>query len=281
MGEEEFNELRPSAFAIAYRMLGSVSEAEDVVQEGSLRPHRARAGGERIESPRAYLSTVVSRLWRQVDRQPRQADAPRTGGRFPIVPEVGEMNSRATASSLFIQARHPRSQSERPLPVRIAYAALAWVVVFFAFHVYWYLGGTFAAPFTSGQLPGLVPDSVAGWIFAMLEGPAWPLGAWVCLAIARGWLHGKMQRAAAIVVWLACTVLVLRGGAGLIDDLTRATGLLPNGISGISTKSATGMTHVTVSYWAIETYFLAGGIIFGLLAWRYRPSSAFAARDPI
>jgi RNA polymerase sigma-70 factor (TIGR02957 family) len=60
--EEEFDELRPSAFAIAYRMLGSVSEAEDVVQEGFLRLHRAREGGERIESPRAYLSTVVSRL---------------------------------------------------------------------------------------------------------------------------------------------------------------------------------------------------------------------------
>jgi RNA polymerase sigma-70 factor (TIGR02957 family) len=60
--EEEFDELRPSAFAIAYRMLGSVSEAEDVVQEGFLRLYRAREGGERIESPRAYLSTVVSRL---------------------------------------------------------------------------------------------------------------------------------------------------------------------------------------------------------------------------
>jgi RNA polymerase sigma-70 factor (TIGR02957 family) len=62
MAEEEFNELRRSAFAIAYRMLGSVSDAEDVVQEGFLRLHRAREGGERIESPRAYLSTIVSRL---------------------------------------------------------------------------------------------------------------------------------------------------------------------------------------------------------------------------
>jgi RNA polymerase sigma-70 factor (ECF subfamily) len=62
MNEEEFDELRRSAFAIAYRMLGSVSEAEDVVQEAFLRLHRSREGGERIESPRAYLSTVVSRL---------------------------------------------------------------------------------------------------------------------------------------------------------------------------------------------------------------------------
>jgi RNA polymerase sigma-70 factor (ECF subfamily) len=62
VAEDAFDELRPSAFAVAYRMLGSVSEAEDVVQEGFLRLHRAREGGERIESPRAYLSTVVSRL---------------------------------------------------------------------------------------------------------------------------------------------------------------------------------------------------------------------------
>jgi RNA polymerase sigma factor (sigma-70 family) len=59
---ERFDELRPKAFAIAYRMLGSVSEAEDVVQEAFLRLHAASEGGQRIESPRAYLATVVTRL---------------------------------------------------------------------------------------------------------------------------------------------------------------------------------------------------------------------------
>jgi RNA polymerase sigma-70 factor (TIGR02957 family) len=60
--EALLDELRPAAFAIAYRMLGTVSEAEDVVQEALLRLHRAESEGERIESPRAYVSTVVTRL---------------------------------------------------------------------------------------------------------------------------------------------------------------------------------------------------------------------------
>ena len=57
-----YEELRPRAFGLAYRMLGSVSEAEDVVQEGLLRLHRALDCGEQIASPAAYLSTVVTRL---------------------------------------------------------------------------------------------------------------------------------------------------------------------------------------------------------------------------
>jgi RNA polymerase sigma-70 factor (ECF subfamily) len=60
--EVELEQLRRSAFAIAYRMLGSVSEAEDVVQEGLLRVHQAQERGEQIGSPRAYLATVTTRL---------------------------------------------------------------------------------------------------------------------------------------------------------------------------------------------------------------------------
>jgi RNA polymerase sigma-70 factor (TIGR02957 family) len=60
--EELLAELRPASFAIAYRMLGSVAEAEDVVQEALLRVHRALKGGERIESPRAFVATVTTRL---------------------------------------------------------------------------------------------------------------------------------------------------------------------------------------------------------------------------
>jgi RNA polymerase sigma-70 factor (TIGR02957 family) len=57
-----YGELRPRAFAIAYRMLGSVSEAEDVVQEAFLRLHQTLRRDEQIASPRAYMATVVTRL---------------------------------------------------------------------------------------------------------------------------------------------------------------------------------------------------------------------------
>jgi RNA polymerase sigma-70 factor (TIGR02957 family) len=60
--ERLLDELRPVAFAIAYRMLGSVSEAEDVVQETLLRVHQTLEAGEQIASPRAFVATVTTRL---------------------------------------------------------------------------------------------------------------------------------------------------------------------------------------------------------------------------
>jgi RNA polymerase sigma factor (sigma-70 family) len=57
-----FEELRPVGFAVAYRMLGSVTEAEDIIQEAFLRLHDTVQGGEHIKSPRAYFATVVTRL---------------------------------------------------------------------------------------------------------------------------------------------------------------------------------------------------------------------------
>jgi RNA polymerase sigma-70 factor (ECF subfamily) len=56
------DELRQVSFAIAYRMLGSVSEAEDVVQEVLLRVGQALQVGEEITSPPADVDTVTTRL---------------------------------------------------------------------------------------------------------------------------------------------------------------------------------------------------------------------------
>jgi RNA polymerase sigma-70 factor (ECF subfamily) len=53
------DELRALSFSIAYRMLGSVQDAEDIVQEALLRFHQQR---DQIESPRAFISTITTRL---------------------------------------------------------------------------------------------------------------------------------------------------------------------------------------------------------------------------
>src|SRR5579859_1191387 len=60
--EQLLEELRPVSFAIAYRMLGSVCEAEDIVQETLLRVHQTLQAGQRIASPRAFVTTVTTRL---------------------------------------------------------------------------------------------------------------------------------------------------------------------------------------------------------------------------
>jgi DNA-directed RNA polymerase specialized sigma24 family protein len=59
--ERLLDELRSVAFAFGYRMLGSVSEAKDVVQEALLREHQALEAGEQIASPRAFVATVTTR----------------------------------------------------------------------------------------------------------------------------------------------------------------------------------------------------------------------------
>ena len=55
-----FEEWRSLLFGIAYRMLGSATDAEDVVQDACIR--WLRRGGEPVQSVRAYLVTIVTRL---------------------------------------------------------------------------------------------------------------------------------------------------------------------------------------------------------------------------
>jgi RNA polymerase sigma-70 factor (ECF subfamily) len=57
--DETHQQLRPLVFSVAYGMLGSVTEAEDVTQEAFIRMVREPA---RIESPAAYAVTVTTRL---------------------------------------------------------------------------------------------------------------------------------------------------------------------------------------------------------------------------
>jgi len=77
---EEFERLRPLLFSIAYRILGSVAEAEDAVQETWL---RYEATAEPPRSAKAFLSTVVTRIAVDVLRSARVRREAYAGPWFP------------------------------------------------------------------------------------------------------------------------------------------------------------------------------------------------------
>src|SRR5258708_35569021 len=87
---DEFERYRAHLKAVAYRMLGSVSEAEDAVQESWLRLTRSDAAA--IENLRAWLTTVVARVSLDMlrARTSRREDYFGTWLREPIVSFTGE-----------------------------------------------------------------------------------------------------------------------------------------------------------------------------------------------
>jgi len=90
----EFERHRPRLFGIAYRMLGSRSDAEDVLQDAYLRWHRGAS--DEVRSPEAWLVTAVTRLC--IDRL-RSARAEREQYIGPWLPEplIGDAAADASA----------------------------------------------------------------------------------------------------------------------------------------------------------------------------------------
>src|SRR5207245_2359607 len=79
---ERFEENRPHLRAVAYRVLGSVSEADDAVQETWLR--LSRSGADEVENLGGWLTTIVARvslnmLRSRTSRREEPIDAPVTG----------------------------------------------------------------------------------------------------------------------------------------------------------------------------------------------------------
>lgn len=92
---EAFETYRPLLFSIAYRMLGSAMEAEDIVQEAYLRCQAAQP--ESVDSPKAYLSTIVTRLCLDHMKSAQQQRETYIGPWLPEPMLTGELPARQYA----------------------------------------------------------------------------------------------------------------------------------------------------------------------------------------
>lgn len=169
-----------------------------------------------------------------------------------------------------------RDFSGSPVPAHGAWAgymAFLWVVVFIAFHIYWAYGGRFGFGGASHPLPP-APTNGVGWVYECVVYALFMGGTLVPLALVQAWgrvIPGWLLLSAC---WFGSAILTLRALASYVDDLARLTGLLPNGITGLTYAQIFGDNHVTASMlWssaAIDAYFLLGGILYGLAAWYQR-----------
>jgi RNA polymerase sigma-70 factor, ECF subfamily len=108
-----FEEHRPGLERLAYRMLGSLADADDVMQEAYLR--WSRADRSSVESPRAYLSAIVTRLC--IDqRQAIDARKETYVGPWlpePVVAPAGPSEAAETVSMAFLVVLESLSPVER------------------------------------------------------------------------------------------------------------------------------------------------------------------------
>ncbi|MEO9255170.1 MAG: sigma factor, partial [Tepidiformaceae bacterium] len=114
---DDFEEQRPLLFGVAYRMLGSATEAEDIVQEAYLRSRTVEAA--EVHSLRSYLTTIVTRLCLD---QLKSAHAQREQYIGPWLPEpiaMSTMPGTSTPESV-VQAQESISYAFLVLLERLA-----------------------------------------------------------------------------------------------------------------------------------------------------------------
>jgi hypothetical protein len=169
---------------------------------------------------------------------------------------------------------------ERPAPPpteslrKAGRAAFVWVVVFAAFHVYWAFGGKFGF----GDAAATVPKerNAATWIFTIVVVGMFVVGTIIPLALYREFGNRIPVRILAWCCWIGGVLLALRGFSGLIDTSLRGTGLVRNGLTGLTYEQELGVAHPSAyTLWSgstIDLYFAVGGVLFLMAAVAHRRS---------
>ena len=160
-------------------------------------------------------------------------------------------------------------------------AAFVWVVVFIAFHVYWAFGGTFGFGDATETQPKV--DSLAKWVFSIVVYIMFLVGTIVPLALYQDWGRRVPAWMLSWCSWIGAVILLLRGCSGWIDSSLRGTGLVRNGLTGLTYKQEVGVAHPSAyTLWSgstIDTYFALGGVIFLVAAIAHRRSRRRAVPD--
>jgi len=137
-------------------------------------------------------------------------------------------------------------------------------VVFIVAHIHWFLGGTILRP-------NVPPASLD--LFNVVVVCMFVVGFVVPLVAARPPAATVPRRIVAAALWLGCAVLLVRGAAGVVDEILRLTGLSTDGLTGLTREEQTGYAdpppRVLWTGWTIEAYFVLGGLLFGVAARRF------------
>ena len=169
-----------------------------------------------------------------------------------------------------VPAPRPEGHGDLRVVRRTAYAAFAWVMAFLAWHVVWAATGL-AIPSTA-QHHGSA--RVLMWVSTVVVLVMVAVGTVLPLALAQAW-GGRIPRPVLVsAAWTGCVLLGARGLMGVADDVVRATGILPNGLTGLTMEQVSGTAHP--SAWELfaggitDLLFTCGGLAFGLAAIAYQ-----------
>ncbi|WBB65217.1 hypothetical protein [Micromonospora sp. WMMD812] len=159
---------------------------------------------------------------------------------------------------------------------RSAYLAFAWVVVFVAWHVVWYLTGL-GIPAPSDRNG---PARVAVALFQVVVIVMATVGTVLPLAFAMSWGRRLPRWLVVVLGWIGFAVLAVRAMAGVVDTLLRVAGRAI-GLTGPDRQRGHGVENPGAWDWiasyTTDALFVAGAVAFGVATRRFQRVTRFSA----
>ncbi|HLZ23124.1 MAG TPA: DUF3995 domain-containing protein [Ktedonobacterales bacterium] len=145
-----------------------------------------------------------------------------------------------------------------------AYAACAWALVFAALTFYWAAGGTAGAATIGDTITKPIQERDPGWIALLWAiGALKILGALLPLALVQAWGGRIPRRLLLTVAWGAGILMILYGGANMLEFALMETGIL-------NIPASLGELAVRWHLLLWEPWWIVGGVLYVATAWSAR-----------